>query len=137
MDYIQNAPIVSGIEKFGRYLTMNEIPHYVITNRRLGLSNYAEKKLICNKTDEIVRKYFPNVKDIVYNEIETKLPECLRNGINVMIEDCVDNVKDLSEYMYCILIERDYNINFKHPKVVHAKDLSEVPEILEIIRSIL
>lgn len=132
-DYILNAPTVPGIDKLGEYLTKREIPHFIITNRGADCESHEEAQLIYAKTKELVYQYFPAVQDIIFNGIGTKLPECLRNGVNVMIEDCSIHAKILSEFINCILIERDHNIDFRHPKVVHAKDLSQVPHILEVI----
>lgn len=136
-DYIMNAPTVKGIESLGSYLSKNNIPHYVITNRGDDAKSEDEKRFVCSKTEEMVRTYFPNVNDIIFNGIGTKLPECLKNGITVMIEDCANHVKTLSDYMYCILVERDHNIGFSHPRVIHVKDLSQVPPILESLSEIM
>lgn len=135
--YVDTQIPMKGIEVFSKYLHDTNTPHTVITNRGDDASDPEEKEYIRVKTKEFVDHYLPEVRGVIHNGIGTKLPECLNNGIDVMIEDNVDHVKILSEHLYCILINQPHNIDFKHPRVIHANDLSEVPAILEILRSII
>ena len=135
--YVETQIPMKGIEVFAKYLHDTKTPHTVITNRGDDASDPEEKEYIRIKTKEFIDSYLPEAQGIVHNGIGTKLPECIKHNIDVMIEDNTDHVKILSEHIYCILINQPHNIDFKHPKVIHANDLSEVPVILEILRGII
>lgn len=98
------AEVIKKLKKDG-----NDI--IIITARGSFLSHY-KNGMFYEKNKKIVKKWLKK-NDILYDEIifspEDKLDICIDNGINLMIEDKVENINKISTKLPVICFNAGYN----------------------------
>ena len=96
----------------------NEI--YIITARRQEDKKYTTKWLKENK--------------ICYNKVictKEKLKYCIDNGIDVMIEDCVENINKISEYIQVLCFDNPWNKECEGKNITRCYSWYDIYEKLQ------
>lgn len=109
----------------------NEI--FIITARFLTDKDTEEG----NKMRKIVIKWLENQK-IPYDKIifspEDKIEICLANNIDLMIEDCVNNINKISEVIPVICFHAGYNKDCKGKNIYRAYSWYDIFSIIKTIK---
>ena len=106
----------------------NEI--YIITAR----DDYGLPQEFVGKMKEMVEKWLEE-NDIRYDKIiyteGSKLPYCVGNYIDVMVEDSPENIKDISTKIPTICFNCFYNKDVKGENITRAYSWYDVYEIIK------
>lgn len=109
----------------------NEI--FIITARYLTDKENNEG----NKMRNIVTNWLKK-QNIFYHKIifspEDKLDICLKNNIDLMIEDCVNNINKISESIPVICFHAGYNKNCKGKNIYRAYSWYDISSIIKTIK---
>ena len=132
-DYMKNAPLNKGckeaIEKISKN---NEI--YILTSR-VYKKDY-EKSISPSDFFYLTREYLFKNK-IYHNEIlftNNKKVSAEELGLDVMIEDRVENILSVSSVCPVIVIDNENNESVNGENIYHAKDWSEVLYLLKKLK---
>lgn len=108
---------------------------FIITNRCTDLS-------YCNIDKETMKQYVQKWLDdenicydeIVFNEFKSKLRSCQERHINIMIEDQLDHIEELSPHLKAICFKSSYNKNSNIPNLTYCESMSELYEIIRNLK---
>ena len=107
-DYAKNEPARKFANEVTKKLSNDGNKVYIITARFLTDRDTAEGQ----KMRKIVRNWLKE-NEIYYDEIifspEDKLEICLNNNIDVMIDDKVENINEISKHIPVICFNAGYN----------------------------
>lgn len=105
----------------------NEI--YIITAR----NEYGFTEEYYGKMQEIVKKWLKD-KNIIYDKIifteGNKLPYCIENNIDILIEDSPKNIIDVSSKIHVLCFDNSYN------KMVEGNNITRVYSWYDILNKI-
>lgn len=84
-------------------------------------------------------KQWLDAKNIRYEKLifaknEDKLQQCLENKIDVMIEDCPDNIKNISSKIKVIKFDCQYNKNTSGENIINAYSWYHIYQIINEIK---
>ena len=123
--YCQNAEARVFAAEIIKQLIKEGHEIYIITAR----GGRCENKKTKRKSDKILKKWLKKHK-IKYNKIftpgEDKLCTCLENDIDIMIEDCPDNLKQLSKHMPMICMHASYNAKCRGKNITRCHSWYEI-----------
>lgn len=110
---------------------LKEMGHRLVVITARG-SNYSEEEIKIAKDvfDEYDLKF-----DKVYFNVQNKLPVCLEENIDYMIDDSFDNVTYLSEAGVKCLYFRDYgSIDVNNDKVIDVSNWGEIYKFISELK---
>ena len=118
-DYAKNEPARKFANEVTKKLSNDGNKVYIITARFLTDRDTDEGQ----KMREIVRNWLKE-NEICYNDIifspEDKLEICLNNNIDVMIDDKVENINEISKHIPVICFNAGYNKECKGENIYRA-----------------
>ena len=119
IDYFQNYPIRDFAKEITKKLKEEGNEIYIITARNeYGVPiEYRDK--IKEITEEWLEKNQIYYDKIIYTE-GSKLPYCIGNYIEVMIEDSPENIKDISTKIPVISFNNYWNANLEGENIIKA-----------------
>ena len=107
---------------------------YIITAREFA---YLDTEL-GNKMKCIVKQWL-ETNDIIYDKIFftnlSKLEVCRKNNINIMIEDNVNNLNEISKEIKTICVDARYNKSCSSENIVRCFNWKEIYEAINIIKN--
>lgn len=99
----------------------------------------ARPEVLTEKTHKIVRKNYPDFNfKIIFNNKEENLSKgriCTKEGVQVMIDDDIDNALDcVKEGVQVILLNKPWNRRGEHEKIIRADNWFEIFEEIKKLR---
>lgn len=105
----------------------------LITNRFFGTEESFEGKTVREITKRTLGESRINHDALIF-ATGFKVEECLDNGIDVIIEDNVNNIRILSEYLPVIVFDTPYNRHISGENIYRAKSWLEVYELIKVLQ---
>ena len=104
----------------------------IITSRAFaGKDNEEGKRMRCYVENSLSRNGIVYDKIVYTSELKSKTAAILELGVQVMIDDSVWNLEELSNHVPVICYHQIYNRNFAKENVVRAKNWKEIYKIIE------
>lgn len=129
-DYCINIPVRRFAAEVIHKLRKQGHLIYIITAR--GCNEYKTEKEK-KKSDKILINWLKNNK-IKYDKLiftgDDKLEQCLTNGIDIMIEDCPANLKQISKKIPMICMHSNYNAKVRGKNIVRCHTWYEIYNII-------
>ena len=107
-DYAENEPARKYTDEVTKKLKEDGNEIYIITARFLTDKDNENGKRMRNIVINWLKKYNIYYDKIIFSP-EEKLDVCLKNNIDLMIEDKVDNINKISKYIPVICFDARYN----------------------------
>ena len=107
-DYAENEPARKYTDEVTKKLKEDGNEIYIITARFLTDKDNENGKRMRNTVTNWLKKYNIYYDKIIFSP-EEKLDICLKNNIELMIEDKVDNINKISKYIPVICFDARYN----------------------------
>lgn len=106
---------------------------YIITAR----NEYGMPKKYYGKMQKLTKKWLKN-QNIKYNKLifaqdKDKIKQCLENNIDIMIEDCPNNILDISNKIKVIKYDCQYNKNVQGDNIITAYSWYHIYDIINKI----
>ncbi len=125
-DYCTNVPVERFASEVIKKLKKEGHEIYIITAR--GYERFITPKGK-KKSDKILKKWLKKNK-INYNKLiftgKDKIGYCLENKIDIMIDDCPYNIRQISKKIPMICMHADYNTKVRGKNVVRCHSWYEV-----------
>lgn len=139
---LKHVPIRNHIRNVTTWFEENNIPYIILTNRKSDMirDTYPEGEyydavrefqleLLERITMDTLEVVAPHPKKIIYNS-GSKLPVCLENGIDIMIEDDEKHILELSKQLKVIKINTPYNKNAIGDNIFSVDNWNEIIPII-------
>lgn len=107
-DYAENEPARKYTDEVTKKLKEDGNEIYIITARYLTDKDDENGKRMRNIVINWLKEYNIYYDKIIFSH-EEKLDVCLKNNIDLMIEDKVDNINKISKYIPVICFDARYN----------------------------
>lgn len=120
IDYSKNASPRSFASEVIKKLKDESYEIYIITARGIFLSNNA---ILFEENKKLVKEWLKN-NNILYDKIifseEDKLDTCKENNIDIMIDDKVENINNISKIIPVICFHAGYNEKCEGKNIIRA-----------------
>lgn len=108
---------------------------YIITNRCTNLS-YCDISI--KEMKNLVKNWLDNegiiYDEIIFNKTKSKLLTCQKLDIEVMVEDQLDHITELSPYLKTICFKSNYNKNSNLKNLIYVNDMIELYKIISCLK---
>lgn len=136
VEFIKQSVPRDGLMEFAKQIHFLQIPYIIITNRCDGdnvasIGTSIKKRL----SEQFITKYFGPSK-IIFNNEGSKLNHILRNHIDIMMEDSVYQITELSKACTCIKMPTHCNMDLKGSNIIAAENLINALQIIKILKPI-
>lgn len=133
-DYVENCPPRERLREFVKILGSLNISIIAITNRCSDLTYCGWKEDTMKYwVEKWIHSNIGPIK-VVYT-YKSKLKACIEENIDVMIEDSVEHIKELSEHIKVIKIRASYNVECKGKNIFEANSFDKVLDIILKIKA--
>lgn len=133
--YAIHYPARTGVAELMQKLKLMGHKIFIITNRCRDLS-YCE--IPTEQMQKYIRDWLKKEKiyydEIIFNTIKDKLPVCLENHIDVMIEDSLKRIEPLLPYMPVICYKSAYNANSPLKGILYAENMDDICYLIQKIK---
>ncbi len=128
-EYVINEPAREGASETIQFLKEQGHEIYIITARYLTTRNDASGEEMRQIVKEWLKKYQIYYDEIIFSP-EDKVENCMKNNIDIMIEDKKENIENISKNIPVICFNAEYNKYCKAEKIHRAYSWYDIKDLV-------